>query len=104
MNEMKPITFGVNKYCVPTVMSALTGRSTDECAAVISSINGRKEIKAVNTADIIKAFQKLRFDVEERHVPGRTLYGVLNRLVVQDGLYLVMVPHHIVAIRIEEGN
>src|ERR1700687_1487959 len=100
MTNLKPINFGLNHFCVPSVMSALTGRSTDECAAVISSINGRTEIRAVNVPDIIKAFQKLRFDVEEQTVYSRMLYGVLMGLSKSDGLYLVLVPHHIVAIRV----
>ena len=101
MNELKSVNFGLNKYCVPAVMSALTGRSTDECAAVITSINGRQEIKAVNTEDIIKAFKKLRFDIVNQIVYSRTLYGNLQRLASQDGNYLIIVPKHIVAIRVE---
>jgi hypothetical protein len=104
MTELKPINFGMNKYCVPAVMSALTGRSTDECAAVITSINGRQEIKAVNVPDIIKAFKKLHFDIEEQPILGRTLFGVLSRLAASDGIYLILVPKHIVAIRIENGQ
>lgn len=104
MTELKPINFGINKFCVPAVMSALTGRSTDECAAVITSINGKQEIKAVNVPDIIKAFKKLRFDIEEQSVPARTLYGVLSSLSSKDGNYLILVPRHIVAIKVENGN
>ena len=104
MTELKSINFGMNKYCVPAVMSALTGRSTDECAAVITSINGRQEIKAVNVPDIIKAFKKLRFDIEEQNVPARTLFGTLDRLSTKDGNYLIIVPHHIVAISVENNK
>ena len=104
MTELKPINFGINKFCVPAVMSALTGRSTDECAAVITSINGKQEIKAVNVPDIIKAFKKLRFDIVEESVPARTLYGVLSSLSSKDGNYLILVPKHIVAIRVENNQ
>ena len=104
MSDLKSVNFGMNKYCVPAVMSALTGRSTDECAAVITSINGRQEIKAVNVPDIIKAFKKLRFDIEEQPLSARTLFGMLNRLASKDGSYLIIVPKHIVAIKIEEGQ
>ena len=103
-NELKSVNFGMNKFCVPSVMSALTGRSTDECAAVISGINGKKEIKAVDVPDIIKAFKKLRFDVAECTMPSRTLYGNLSLLSNKDGLYLFLVPKHIVAIRIDAGQ
>ena len=104
MNELKSVNFGLNKFCVPSVMSALTGRSTDECATVITSINGRKEIKAVDIPDIIAAFKRLRFVVEEQPIPARTLYGVLSRLSTNDGLYLIVIPRHIVAIRVEAGQ
>ena len=104
MNELKSVNFGLNKFCAPSVMSALTGRSTDECAAVITSINGRKEIKAVNIPDIIKAFEKLRFIVKEQTIYSRTLFGVLNKLASNDGIYLVTVPHHIIAIQVENGQ
>ena len=100
-SELKSVNFGLNKFCVPSVMSALTGRSTDECATIITSINGKKEIKAVDIPDIIKAFQKLRFDIKECPTYSRTLYGNLNMLVDKDGLYLILVPKHIVAIRVE---
>lgn len=104
MTELKPINFGMNKFCVPSVMSSLTGMSTDECAAAISAVNGRKEIKAVNIPDIIAVFKRLRFEIEEITSQARTLYGSLNRLSSSDGLYLILVPHHIVAIRIHEGQ
>lgn len=104
MTELKSVNFGVNQYCVPAVMSALTGRSTDECAAVITSINGRHVIRAVDTSDIIKAFKKLRFDLEEQSVRSRTLYGNLLRLSDNDGLYLIIVPKHIVAIKVENNQ
>lgn len=37
MNEVK---FGMNKYCGPAVLFILTGKDTDECASVISAVNG----------------------------------------------------------------
>jgi len=104
MTELKKINFGLNHYCVPAVMSALTGRSTDECAAVITSINGKQEIKAVNVPDIIKAFKKLNLIIDEVPPAARTLFGVLSSLAAKDGTYLILVPRHIVAIRVESGQ
>lgn len=101
MTELKPVNFGVNEYCGPSVLSVLTGKSTDECAAVISSITGRTQIKAVNTQDLVLALERLRFDVEKRPLVARSLFGVLSNLSRYDGLYIVFVPKHVVAIRVE---
>lgn len=99
---LKDINFGLNKFCVPSVLSALTGKSTDECAAVISSISGRQDIRAVHIDHTIKALNMLRFDVVKHNVYGYSLYAVLNNLVTQEGLYLIRVPGHIVAIEVKD--
>jgi hypothetical protein len=100
MTNLKTINFGLNQFCGPAVMSALTGKSTDECAAVISAVSGRKEIKAVQPAHIKEALKRLRFDVSELD-GGPTLFGVLNRLYRNNGFYVIFVPRHVVAIEIK---
>lgn len=61
MTNLKDINFGINQYCGPAVLSALTGESTDRCAAVISAVSDRKEIKAVQRQHLIDAL--LVFDL-----------------------------------------
>jgi hypothetical protein len=100
MTNLKEINFGLNQYCGPAVLSALTGRSTDECASVIMSITGRAEVRAVEIGHLMTAFKKLRFDVNKVDTIGRTLYGTLIRLSDMDGFYVVMVPKHVVAIEV----
>lgn len=100
MTNLKDINFGLNQYCGPSVLSALTGESTDRCAAVISAVSGRKEIKGVQTAHLMEAFRRLRFDTIKIDSIGRTLYGTLLKLSDNDGFYIVIVPHHFVAIEI----
>lgn len=100
MTNLKEVNFGLNQYCGPSVLSALTGESTDRCAAVISAVSGRQEIKAVQVEHLLEAFRRLRFTTEKIEVPGTTLYGKLLALSNKDGMYVVLVPHHVVAIEV----
>jgi hypothetical protein len=95
---------GVNKYCGPAVLAALTGESTDRCAAVISRISGKNEIKAVNRQHLKEVLKALKFDVEETQYGGATLYGTLFRMHSVPGKYVVFVPHHIVAVEVKENQ
>lgn len=101
---LRAVTFGMNQYCGPAVLSAFTGKTTDECAAVIAGITGGVEIKAVNTIDLIIALNKLRFDVEAQKVQSYTLYGTLSKIASSDGLYVVVVPRHVVAIEVRNSK
>src|SRR3990167_10550098 len=102
MTSLKEVNFGVNKYCGPAVLSALTGRSTDECASVISRISGKTVIKAVEIQHLIKTFNKLRFDCIRVSFTGYTLFGTLNFLAKQEGCYIILIPHHIIAVEVKE--
>jgi len=95
---------GMNVYCGPAVLSALTGKSTDECAGVISAINGRREIKSVNVADLIAALKKLRFDCTPIGRTSYSLFGTLNSLSRNDGFYIITVPHHVIAIEVIDSK
>lgn len=100
MTNLKDINFGLNQYCGPSVLSSLTGESTDRCAAVISAVSGKKEIKAVQKTHIVEALKRLRFSVENLD-GGSTLFGVINRLHDKDGMYIIFVPSHVVAIEVK---
>jgi hypothetical protein len=50
---------GKNKYCGPAVMSAITGFSTDECAAVYRLITGQRYVKGMYTRHMRDAFSKM---------------------------------------------
>lgn len=100
MTTLKEINFGLNQYCGPAVLSALTGKSTDECAAIISSVSGRAEIKAVAKEHLKEALKRLKFDVEETSFASSTLYMTLFRIHDYDGLYVVFVPRHVIAIEV----
>jgi hypothetical protein len=98
MTTLKEVNTGFNQFCGPAVLSALTGKSTDECASVISSISGRMEIRAVNTEHLLKALNKLRFNAEVHKIYSYSLYGVLSNLT--NGMYIIMVPKHVVAVEV----
>lgn len=100
MTNLKDVNFRINQYCGPAVLSALTGESTDRCAAVISAVSGKKEIKAVEQAHLIEALKRLRFSVEETSFKGSTLYGTLYRMHGEPGLYIIFVPNHVVAVEV----
>ncbi len=104
MTNLKDINFGLNQYCGPAVLSALTGKSTDECASIIMSITGRAEVRAVNIEHLIKAFKRLRFDMTQINKTAYTLFGNLSHLSSQPGMYIVCVPKHVVAVEVTEDN
>src|SRR6188768_651505 len=104
MTNLNAINFGVNQFCGPAVLSALTGKTTDECAQVIQSISGERTIRAVQVHHLLKAFEKLRFKTEKMPVPLTSLYANLTAYASKPGKYIVLVPHHVVAIEIKDGQ
>ena len=102
MTNLHEVNFGLNQFCGPSVMSALTGKSTDECAAVISAVSGRQEIRAVAIAHLIEAFKRLRFDMTKIDRQGYTLFGNLSALSTHKGMYIIVVPKHVVAVEVTD--
>jgi hypothetical protein len=91
----------MNKYCGPAVLSILTGRNSDECAAVISRISGQYTVIGVAPDVLLKALNKLGFD--SRHVAtveGASLYRTLIQLVLVDGMYILWIGNHYVVVEI----
>lgn len=104
MNTSLHTIQGMNQFCGPGVLSALTGRSTDECAAVISAVSGRQEIRSVSVGHLIEAFKRLKFDMTQQDRKGYTLFANLNVLAATPGMYIVMVPKHVVAVEVVDNN
>lgn len=104
MTNLKDIQFGMNKYCGPAFLSALTGKDTDECAKVLSEVSGKREIKAIEVEYLIKALNRLRFSVVKEKLFAHSLYGNLCQLAKRDGIYMVIVPHHVVGIEVRTGQ
>lgn len=104
MTNLKDIQFGLNKYCGPAFLSALTGKDTDECAKVLSEVSGKREIKAIEVEYLIKALNRLRFSVVKEKLFAHSLYGNLCQLAKKDGLYMIIVPHHVVGVEVKDSK
>jgi hypothetical protein len=102
MTNLHAVNIGQNKFCGPAVLSILTGKSTDECASVISRINGHYNVKGVMMNDLLRAADRLGFSQEKIDVDNLSLYRALISLVNKDGMYIVMVPAHFVCIEVRE--
>lgn len=99
--SLNAVTIGQNRYCGPAVLSILTGKSTDECANVISSINGKYTIEGVELRHLLEAANRLGFDCESI-VPANSLFGTLIRLAPSEGIYIVTVTGHFVVIEVAD--
>jgi hypothetical protein len=96
---------GYNKYCGPAVLSILTGKSTDECASVISSINGQYQVAGVTLQHLLMAADRLGFDQKAifTQADGSTsLFSLITRIVTTNGMYIVMLPKHFVCIEVKD--
>lgn len=101
MPQLKAVEFGFNKFCGPAVLSILTGRSTDECARVIQSINGQYDIRGVLLTDLLRAANKLGFDQINVDVNNMSLFRALITLAPKgDATYIVTVPNHFVCVEV----
>lgn len=102
MTNLNTANIGMNKYCGPAVLSILTGKSTDECARVISRINGHYDVKGVLLSDLLRAADKMGFD-QIAITPAGSLFGTLMRLSINsDGMYIIALPNHFVAIEVND--
>jgi ABC-type bacteriocin/lantibiotic exporter with double-glycine peptidase domain len=99
--SLNSVNIGQNKYCGPAVLSILTGKSTDECARVISSINGKYTIEGVELKHLLLAAERLGFDSEGIN-PAANLYGTLVSLAPRDGVYIVTITGHFVVIEVKD--
>lgn len=101
MTNLKTVNIGMNKYCGPAVLSILTGKSTDECAKVISKINGKYNVTGVLIDDLISAAIRLGFNSHQVPAVG-SLYRTLTTLIGNDGMYIVTIANHFICIEIKD--
>lgn len=62
--NMRKAVIGKNKFCGPMVLSALTGKNTDECSR-LGSIDGNKSLKIMFTSDMSRALHRLNIAYKE---------------------------------------
>lgn len=79
---------GKNRYCGPAAISAVTGVSTDEAAAVTRMLTGRRSVKGMHDGEMVRALQALGCRVEEvgRAVRETQRSGKTRRLTLQEWL------------------
>lgn len=99
MTKLNTVNVGMNKFCGPAVLSILTGKSTDECARVISIISGNYHVTGVEIKDLLRAADRLGFDQVPCTAAG-SLYGTLVMHSNNDGMYIFTLPNHFVCIEV----
>lgn len=98
---MKSVNQGQNQYCGPAALSILTGQSTDECASVLSSICNRYPIVAVSAPELLKSLERMRFEVQHKeNACGCSMFSAFHTIVNEDGMYVVIVPKHVVVVEV----
>lgn len=105
MTSLNEIKFERNIFCAPAVMSAVTGLSTLECAKAISVFTHQQpeRIRGVYLRDLESAFRHLGWKAT-RKPEGTTLYMTIGRYINEDGIYIIMVPHHFIVIEIKNKS
>lgn len=106
---MKQVNQGSNIYCGPAVLSIVSGKNTDECAKVINKIRGKSsysEVKEIySETELPKALDLLGFDCNKvPNLEDASLLWTFHLIKNMDGMYIVQVPKHVVAIEVKEGK
>lgn len=104
MTNLNAANIGLNRYCGPAVLSILTGKSTDECASVISQVTRNYKVEGVYLPDLLQAADKLGFD-NKAISPGNTIYSTLIKLAgLGDGMYIISLETHYVVVEVNNRN
>lgn len=104
MPTLKSVEFGFNRFCGPSVLSILTGRSTDDCAKIISQVNGSYDVRGVWTKDLLEAAKRMGFKNEDMNLRNSSLFRALHSIARIDGLYIVTLTGHFVCIEVANGK
>lgn len=104
MTNLKTANIGYNKYCGPAVLSILTGKSTDECARVISRFNRAYDVKGVLLNDLLKAADVLGFDSKDYPYKDYSLYRTLTFIAKDAGIYIITLEQHFVVVEISSDG
>lgn len=87
---------GKNPYCGPTAMSAITGFTSDECAAVARMVGGRRFIKGMYNNELIKALNMMGVTLVPFAVPQKTAREAIDALPdeVRQRIVVMSAGHH----------
>ena len=107
--KIKPINHGVtkadrNRYCGPSVISAITGMTTGEAARLIRHVGGRKSVKGSSTWEVKRSLdlcgiesKRTTFGLTLGRSKGVTLAGWLKGTVKErtaDRVFLIVAGWH----------
>ena len=107
--KIKPINHGTtkadrNRYCGPSVISAITGMTTGEAARLIRHVGGRKSIKGSSTWEVKRSLdlcgiesKRTTFGLTLGRSKGVTLAGWLKGTVKErtaDRVFLIVAGGH----------
>lgn len=95
---------GRNRYCGPGALAILLGLDTDEAAARLRAVTGRRAIRRIGWfAMVLVINQRDARAVPCGVAPGATLRSFADALVF-DGVYLVNITGHFVVLRKGDGR
>jgi hypothetical protein len=100
MTKLNTVNEGYNKFCGPAVLSILTGKTTDECASVISGISNNYTVTGVELGHLIQAANKLGFNCESINSDSSSLFLIITTNINNDGIYIVTLQKHFIVIEI----
>ena len=107
--KIKPVNHGTakadkNRYCGPSVISAITGMTTGEAARLIRTISGVKSVKGTSTRQVRDALRDCNIDMQRcsfnmvlSRSTGPTLAGWLKQTVKErtaDRVFLIVAGWH----------
>ena len=98
-NKLHRIT-GRARKCGPTALSAVTGKPSHECAAVIRQATGKRAINGVSHEAMLAALNLMNYRTEVMRF-DRAEWPILNRWLEdnqnKDGIYIIDSGHHWIA-------
>lgn len=88
-----------NRFCGPSVISALVGIGTKQASQIIRGINGRKLVKGTSEKDIVKALSEL--GVQATRIDAARLNLARWTELYSDGgeTFLVVAGHHWIVVQ-----
>lgn len=104
--NMNPIQFGSNRFCGPSVISAITGLNTDAVVREVNKLRNKSFFTPVRgmymhelQAILTKLDSNIKTEMQGEQYKRQSLFRLLFHL--PDGLYILQVPGHFILIESE---
>lgn len=75
--KLGPVNHGTdkNRYCGPSVISAVTSLTTGEAARLIRMQSGKRSVKGTSTLEVKRALKACNIEMHHVPSPGQTRFG-----------------------------